>query len=107
MPRGRPVINAGRAAGAGTASPRNAPSGVMRSPRRRSLARQCLLPVAQEVEPLLLVEPLRDLRTHGDGFHVVAEVLVELGGRVLGVDVVADREKLDVAADQLLPALRQ
>src|SRR6478735_4271457 len=69
------------------------PPGVMPAfPAPGLLRRQGLLPVVQEVEALLLVEIGDDLRADRDRLHVVAELLVQLRGGVLGVDVVADRE---------------
>src|SRR5690349_17548888 len=75
--------------------------GLLRSGRERGF------PVAQKLEPLFLIEIGNDLGVDRYRLHVRAELFVQARGRVLGVDVVADRKQLDVAADQLLTALRQ
>src|SRR5436305_14727454 len=77
---------------------------VTRAGRKRRLlvsGRQRRFPIAQELEPLLRVEIRHDLRAHRYRLHVGPELLVQACRRVLGVDVVANREQLDVAADPL------
>src|SRR5437016_6258379 len=61
--------------------------------------RQRCFPVAQELEPFLLIEIRDDLGADRNRFHVRAELLVQARRSVFRVDVVANGEELDVAAD--------
>src|SRR5436190_16553214 len=71
------------------------------------LRAQCRFPVAQEFKALLLIEIRDDLGAHRNRLHVRAQLLVQARRRVFRVDVVTNREELDVAADQLLTSLRK
>src|SRR5437763_12658504 len=62
---------------------------LLRSYQRR-------FPVAQELEPFLLIEIRDDLGAHRNRLHVGAELLVQARRRVFRVDVVANGEELDV-----------
>src|SRR5207302_7281391 len=82
-----------------------APSNLDRATLLRSRERR--FPVAQEFEPFLLIEIRDDLGAYRNRFHIRAELFVQARRRVFRVDVVSNREELDVAADQLLTSLRK
>src|SRR3982751_4646231 len=101
-PRGSDVMNERRAGASAAGAVDTEVVLTSRLAAAWLLGRQRLLPAVQEVEPLLRIEIAHDLRAHRNGLHVAAELLIQLRGRVFGLDVVADAEQLHVAADELL-----
>src|SRR5690348_15696503 len=100
MVRARQVANAG----SGLAVRESAPAGVA---ILLGAGRHARLPVVDELQALVLVEVGGDLGADRDGLQLVAHLLLELAGGVLGIDVVAQREQLNLPADHLLAPLRQ
>src|SRR5437764_8305716 len=71
-----------------------------------SLGADGLLPLLEEIEPLLLVERIEDVRADGDGLQHLPQLLLQRRGGRLALHVVADGEEGRLG-DQLLTALRE
>src|SRR5262249_49798193 len=69
--------------------------------------RDVLFPLLEELQTLGRIEQAGDFAAQRKRFHVRTELLRQLCGGVRGIDIPAYREQFDIAADQLLPTLRQ
>src|SRR4051812_18291530 len=65
-----------------------------------------LLPLLQELEPLLLVERFEDVRPDGNRLEHLSQLLLQRRGGRLALHVVADGEQRRLR-HQLLPSLRE
>src|SRR5438105_15294041 len=87
-----------------TAVARTTPTRKGEVPRTALLRPDRLLPLLQELEPLLLIQRLQDLRPDRDRLQYLSELLVERRGGGLALHVVAAGEQRGLG-EQLLPAL--